>query len=58
MSKTTKASANGAQPVKKAAAKKAAPKKPVRRAKKELTADEALMRAWEYSYKNRHRRVA
>jgi hemerythrin len=58
MSKPTKASANGTKLTKRVAEKKAVPKKPTKQTRRELTAEEAFMRAWEYSYKNRHKRVA
>jgi hypothetical protein len=50
-----KTAGNGANSRKKTTSRtKAQPKK----AKRELTADEAFMKAWEYTYKNRHKRVA
>jgi hypothetical protein len=56
MSKTRKTSTRGAGTAKKAA-KRTASAPRARKAKKELTADELLMRAWEYTYKNRHKRL-
>jgi hypothetical protein len=55
MSKTRKTPTRGAGTAKKATKRTATPR--ARKAKKELTADELLMRAWEYTYKNRHKRL-
>ncbi|MBX3280121.1 MAG: hypothetical protein KF868_19135 [Acidobacteria bacterium] len=52
---TKKAATNGAKATKKATSRtKTKPKK----AKKELTADEALLIAWQDTYAKRHKRVA
>lgn len=56
MSRTRKTSTGGMRAAKKAIRKSPATSR-AKKTKKELTADELLMRAWEYTYKNRHKRL-
>jgi hypothetical protein len=57
---TKKTASNGTKPTKKATTRaKAKPKKAKpKKAKKEMTANEALMIAWQDTYAKRHKRVA
>lgn len=58
MEATDKASTNGTKPAKKAAKKRAkAPAPRARKPKKELTALEATMIAWQDTYAKRHKRL-
>lgn len=58
MEATNKVSTNGAKPSKKAAKKSAKATAPrARKPKKELTALEATMIAWEDTYAKRHQRL-
>ncbi len=57
MHRTTKSSTNGTKPAKKAT-KRTTSATRTKKAKKELTANEALMVAWQDTYNKRHKRIA